>query len=310
METQTSNLPQEKQNGNAQDFFLYMVTFLSLAFVAFGEGSILFGFIDKFVTDMKLDALYPSFNQEIVKIGIAALVIAGPIFFMISKIIVGKINRQKIALESKVRKWLTYIVLFFAAATIIGDLITLVVNFLGGDFTSSFLLKVLVILLVAGGIFGYYFWDMRRTEISSDVNKKSMVICISVVAATFIAGFFIIDSPTVSRQKNIDQQIVNNLQTIDGSIQNYFDGSGKLPEKMEDLQATIFSFGIQDVKNITYKVETADSYQLCANFMRSSLNDAISPNGPYINDWRHNGGNFCFTRIALKKVNIAPVINT
>ena len=308
METQTSNLQQQNKDSGAQDFFLYLVIFFSLAFVAFGEGSILFGFINKFVTDRELN-IYPTFDQGSVKFGIAALIIAGPIFFLISRIIAKRVSEQKIALESKVRKWLTYIVLFFAAATIIGDLITLVVNFLGGDFPSSFLLKVLVVLLIAGGIFSYYFWDMRRTEISSKINKISAIIAIIVVVVTFIAGFFIIDSPTVSRQKNIDQRTISNLQTVDNSIQNYFSESGRLPQKLEDLQQTRFSFESQDIEKVSYEVVTAESYKLCADFMRSSIDDVKMANSPYDNDWKHEAGKYCFTRTALKKSdNSVPIV--
>lgn len=309
METQNQmlNSDQNNQSSGAQDFFLYLVTFLSLGFVAFGEGSILFGFIDKFVTDVEPSQSFPAFNQMAVKFGIAALLIAGPIFLLVSRVITKRINDQKISLESVVRKWLTYVVLFFASATIIGDLITVVVNFLAGDYTSSFLLKVFVILLIAGGIFGYYFWDMRRIEAVSVVNKRSMIACIAVIAITFISGFFIIDSPAVSRQKNIDQQTVNNLQMIDSSIQNYFAESGKLPQKLEDLQATKFSIGTQNIKSITYKVQGADTYNLCGDFQRSSFADAYLQNETLVNDWRHEAGNFCFNRIALKKADIAPV---
>lgn len=302
MENQNSTSIKQQET-SAQDFFLYLVTFLSLAFVSAGEGSILFGFIDKFVTDMELRS-FPAFNQGAVKFGIAALLIAGPIFFIVSRIITKRISEQKISLESSVRKWLTYVVLFFAAAILIGDMITLVVNFLEGDFPLSFLLKVLVILLIAGGIFGYYFWDMRRSEISSTINKKAMIACISVVAITFIAGFFIIDSPTISRQKNIDQQMINNLQTIDNSVQNYFSDSGNLPAKLEDLQSTKFSIGAQSTKGITYKIESTNSYKLCADFLRSNLNDVTSQNEPFIGEWKHSVGNFCFDRLALKRTEI------
>lgn len=290
----------EQNQGNAQDFFLYLVVFFSLAFVAFGEGSILFGFIDKFVTDMDFRS-FPVFNQGMVKFGIAALLIAGPIYFVISRIITKRINEQKISLESKVRKWLTYLVLFFASATIIGDLITLVVNFLSGDYAASFLLKVFVILLIAGGIFGYYFWDMRRTEISSPINKISAYVAIAVVIVTFISGFFIIDSPTVSRQKNIDKQTIDNLQAIDSSIQNYFSQSYLLPSKLEELQQTTFISGIQNIKDVIYKIENPTTYELCAVFMRSNMSDNESWGGP---DWKHNEGNFCFKRVALKKTDV------
>ncbi|HAR99936.1 MAG TPA: hypothetical protein DEA89_00940 [Candidatus Moranbacteria bacterium] len=303
MNNQETGFGRQDQEGSAQDFFLYLVVFFSLAFVAFGEGSILFGFIDKFVTDAE-SRMFPAFNQGMVKFGIAALIIAGPIFFAISRIITKRINEQKISLESKVRKWLTYLVLFFASATIIGDLITLVVNFLSGDYAASFLLKVFAILLIAGGIFGYYFWDMRRTEISSPMNKISAYVAIAVVIVTFISGFFIIDSPAVSRQKNIDQQVVNDLQSVDNSIQSYFSETGKLPQKLDDLGSTKFSIEIQNVKAIEYKVENTDGYSLCADFMRSSLNDIQSQNDPYMKSWKHDGGNFCFKRVALKKTDI------
>jgi hypothetical protein len=305
METQNANLQQQNQNSSPQDFFLYLVAFLSLGFVAFGEGSILYGFIDKFVSDLEPRS-FRIFDQGSVKFGIAALIIAAPIFFIISNIITKRINEKKIALESVVRKWLTYIVLFFAAATIIGDLITLVVNFLGGDFTVSFLLKVLVIGMIAGGIFGYYFWDMRRTEVVSNINKMAMLACIAVVSVTFIAGFFIIDSPTVSRQKTIDQQTANNVQSVDSSIQNYFTEAGNLPAKLEDLQSTRFSFGSQNTKGIAYKIESATSYKLCADFLRSSLDDTDSQNEPFAGEWKHAEGNFCFTRTVLKKAD-API---
>jgi hypothetical protein len=63
-----------------------------------------------------------------------------------------------------VRRWLTYLTLFVAAVVLIVDLITLVDNVLGGEVTVRFVLKVLVAGLIAGTIFGYYLWDLRRDE--------------------------------------------------------------------------------------------------------------------------------------------------
>ena len=45
-----------------------------------------------------------------------------------------------------------------------GDMITLVNGLLAGEFTLRFLLKVVVAAVIAGGIFGYYLWDLRREE--------------------------------------------------------------------------------------------------------------------------------------------------
>jgi len=43
-----------------------------------------------------------------------------------------------------------------AALVVIGDLVALVYNFMGGDLTARFVLKVGAILVVAGAVFGYY----------------------------------------------------------------------------------------------------------------------------------------------------------
>ena len=54
--------------------------------------------------------------------------------------------------------------LVIAAGALIGDTTTLVYNLLGGELTLRFVLKVLVVAFIAGGIFGYYLWDLRREE--------------------------------------------------------------------------------------------------------------------------------------------------
>ena len=62
------------------------------------------------------------------------------------------------------RRWLTYLTLFLAATVLIGDMTVLVYNLLGGEISLRFLVKSLVVGAIAGTIFGYYLWDLRREE--------------------------------------------------------------------------------------------------------------------------------------------------
>jgi len=65
---------------------------------------------------------------------------------------------------SPVRRWLTYLTLFGAACTLIGDVMTLVYNALGGELTTRFVLKVAIVGAIAGLIYWYYLGDLRIDE--------------------------------------------------------------------------------------------------------------------------------------------------
>lgn len=290
---------ENQKNSNAQDFFLYLLTFLSLSFLAFGSGSILFQAVGKFLPDQ----IASTFDQGSVRFGIAAILIAGPIFFLISKFINKRIVSGITSLEAGVRKWLTYIVLFFAAATVIGDLITLILNFLGGETTVQFLLKVLIILIIAGGIFAYYFWDMRKTELNEkalEINKLSVIILVAFLVVVFVGAFFLIDSPSVARQKRIDSQTISDAQSVDSSVRNFFTQAGKLPQTLADLDKTGFTPYLQGPNKIEYKVTGENAYQLCSSFERSDVEDKDSSFGMQSPaEWRHQAGQACFDRIAL-----------
>ena len=75
--------------------------------------------------------------------------------------------RHPIKRLSPVRRWLTYLTLFVAAAVLIGDMTTLVFNVLGGELTTRFLLKVVVVALIAGSAFAWYLHDLRREEVDA-----------------------------------------------------------------------------------------------------------------------------------------------
>ncbi len=62
------------------------------------------------------------------------------------------------------RRWLTCLTLFIAVGALIGDLTTLVHNVLAGELTTRILLKILVVILIAGSVFGYYLTDLRKEE--------------------------------------------------------------------------------------------------------------------------------------------------
>lgn len=155
-------VPKRKPYGAAREAFMYLVLFLCLYISAFSFGSLLFHFINRWIPDAI--RYYESGDLSAVRMSVASLIVAFPLYLWLSSLLAAAIRRDPERKGSKVRKWLTYITLFIAAGVIIGDLITLLFNLLGGELTARFSLKVLSVLLIAGLIFGYYLWDLRQEE--------------------------------------------------------------------------------------------------------------------------------------------------
>ncbi|TAK05655.1 hypothetical protein EPO33_00715 [Patescibacteria group bacterium] len=157
-------VPRRKPYLSAREAFLYLVLFLTLYISSFSFGTLLFQFINRWLPDPLVgDYVYDNSLQAI-RWSTASLIIAFPVFLWLSRMLNRAIAKDPEKRGSKVRKWLTYLTLFVAAGIIIGDLITLVFNVLGGELTLRFVLKVLVVGGIAGTIFGYYLWDLRQEE--------------------------------------------------------------------------------------------------------------------------------------------------
>ncbi len=105
-----------------------------------------------------------NWNSYRIRSAVSALIVAFPVFLYLS----GKINRELLSSPagraSAIRRWLTYITLFIAAGIIIGDLIAILYNFLGGELTTRFILKSLTVGIIAGTLFFHYINGLRREE--------------------------------------------------------------------------------------------------------------------------------------------------
>ena len=158
-------VPRRRPYLSAREAFLYLVMFLTLYISSFSVGTLLFQFINRWLPDAaeSYDYLLTASNA-VIRSSTAALVITFPVFLFMANLLQRAIVQDPDKRSSKVRKWLTYLTLFVAAGIIIGDLITLVTYLLGGELTLRFVLKVIVVLAIAGSIFGYYLWDLRGEE--------------------------------------------------------------------------------------------------------------------------------------------------
>lgn len=149
---------------SARDAFLYLLSFGTLSSWAWSLGALFFTLIDIWYRD-SVFTQEPYLGRNLAISGsMAALVVSFPIYLATMRILLRDISRKPEKLESGVRKWLTYIALLISASVVIGDLITTVDYFLRGEISTRFVLKVLTVFIIAGGVFLYYRQPLEKPE--------------------------------------------------------------------------------------------------------------------------------------------------
>ena len=155
-------VPTPKPQLLARDAFLYLIMFGALYVSGFHFGALLFQFINLAYPDQLGQS--EMITLDFMRVATAALIVAFPLFISVSYYTNRSLVLNPVQRTSSVRRWLTYITLFVAACVITGDVIVLIYTLLSGGLSIQFLLKIVVVGLIAGAIFGYYAWAIRADD--------------------------------------------------------------------------------------------------------------------------------------------------
>ena len=152
----------------ARDAFFYLLTFVTLGIWIQALGEMAFIFINHLIPD-SLNNYYgdPSWR---VAFSLARLLVAFPVYLGLMRQINYDLANHREKHFSEVRKVLTYLTLLIATSIAIGAVIAFLTLFLQGELTLRFLLKVLVVLVLDGGLLWYYFDWIRRKPAPKVLN--------------------------------------------------------------------------------------------------------------------------------------------
>jgi uncharacterized membrane protein len=295
------------QKSSPKDVFMNLLGIAALYISVFNVLTLLFQYVNVTFPD-KLNPFYDAGSP--IRWSLASIIIIFPVFLWISRFLYRDLKNNPQKNELKIRKWLLYFTLFATAALIIGDLVTLIYNFLEGELTIRFVLKILSILIVAAGVFGYYLYDLRRRpDEYAQKAKFSAWATIGIVLVIIIYGFFVAGSPFKQRLIKFDNQKIGDLQIIQGQIVNYWTQKEKLPASLNDLIDNISGFtppkDPQTEELYIYKKTDNLAFQLCAKFNLPSDNPLVeqryeaAPIGLYgkqPDNWKHGANEICFDR--------------
>lgn len=274
------------------DVVINFFSFILLGIVATALGTLYFQVINTFLPDA-LDTTNwysQAAAASSIHYAIAALLIGFPLYFFAMRLWFRKFREDEGRTESKLSKWLTYLVLLVTAVTIVGDLITIVFTLLQGEITARFFLKALVILAIAGAIFGFYYLERRKIQYHTDVPRQAFQsfgrgVMVFVLVGIML-GFFAGGSPATQRHRTFDQTRADNLSMLASCVEQYAGNLGALPSSLSDLrQSSQYSYCagyMQDPETSAtyeYRVVTpgriegagrVGEFELCATFALAS----------------------------------------
>jgi hypothetical protein len=294
----------DKPKTMPKDFFLYLGVAVSLYASAGALLALLFNIINIALPDLLNPYYSAMWAVSGMQFAISVLIVAFPIFIILSWLIRKDISRDKNKYQLLVRKWFIYFTLFLAGVVLAGDLVALVHTYLGGEITARFIWKMVSVFAVASAIFSYYFYDVRRAS-SGDtrVNRTIMIVAVVGVVVSIIAGIVLVGSPSEIRSRRFDESRVNDLQNILWSVTDYYQLHGKLPETLDALQDDIAMYKApvdpETQESYEYTIKNASSltFEVCAVFsLQSTDENNNSLMYPEMQMFKHGVGRTCFER--------------
>jgi len=146
---------------SAKEAFLYLVSFATLGTWTIELGSLLFTYIDTWLPD-RFSPSRAFSGASSVATELASIIVAFPVYAWVQRYLNREIAANPEKRASGVRKWLSHLALFVAAGCAIADLITFIDYFIRGELTAHFVLKVITVLVIAGGVLWYYLVSLRE----------------------------------------------------------------------------------------------------------------------------------------------------
>lgn len=295
-------VPRPRPYLSARDAFLYLLMFSTLYLTAWHVGSLLFDLINLAFPDPADADFARAMRASSMRWSIAGLVIAFPVFVLVARVLGRELERSPVRRLSAVRRWLTYLTLFLAATVLICDMIVLVYNLLGGGLSARFLLKVLVVAVIAGTVFGWYLQDLRREERQPAAGGMSGKLVLGaaavVILATLVASVAVIRSPAAEREARLDTRREQDLARIARLVEAHYQRTGELPASLDELATPGTGLPLDPVHGVAYRYEATGerTYRLCARFGTDTARDGRQPFGG--DGWLHGAGEHCFERRA------------
>lgn len=268
---------------------------------------------------------YNFYNFEAARSAMATLIIVFPAYILLSYFWSRVAKKNLSHIDGIIRKWMIYLILFLAGIVVVVDLVTLVRYFVAGEITTRFTLKVVITLIVAAKVSMYYIFTLKGKEkvLGVKVNPFCGIKGAVLVLALIIWSFTVIGTPKEQRAWRLDERRIQDLQSIQWQVINFWQQKEKLPVELKELSNPLSGFMMpvdpEFEKGLVYEyTKKGDmTFELCATFSAVmpkgwqegfgggvrpmiGFEDSVSsypyPGGGVNESWDHQIGRTCFER--------------
>lgn len=157
---------QPRLRTSPKDFFLHLLTMVTLYASAISLGTVLFQVINLWIPDPLEAAQQYSYMKEAarttLRFSLSTLIIMFPAYVASVWYLNKAYAKDPQKRNLRVRKWLLYFTLFAATIIILVSLVSLINHLLNGELTVRFFLKLVSVVGISGAIFGYYFSNLKK----------------------------------------------------------------------------------------------------------------------------------------------------
>ncbi len=299
-------VPTPPDAGSARDTFFHLLSFVSLISTVTALITLFFQYLDRVLPDAAYETYYSSDDFSGIRWSMAVVLVSFPLLAWMARLLTREYAAHPEKLGSAARRWITYLILFISACTLIGDLITLLFYLLDGELTLRFVLKVLVVLVLCGLPFLYFLRSMRltaETYATSGIHKAFLGAGAAIVVVAFVWGLLIVGTPAYGRQQRFDALRLTGIRTMVSTIDNITRG-GKydvasselpivpLPKTVAEIQERgsidrVITLDPETSEPYEYRVTGASTYEICATFSLP-LDEKIDEY------WNHPAGRHCY----------------
>jgi hypothetical protein len=290
----------------AKHFALQLGALIALYVSLIALISIAFGIITILFPDAADYYFAVDIAQGQVRVGIALLVVFFPTYLILTQT-VNRLRRTAGGAYLTLTKWLIYLSLLVGGGILLGDLVSVIAIYLGGDITVRFLLKALVLFVAIGAAFAYYMLDARGYWLEhKKCSRRAGAAAVLVALVILVLGVMNIDTPAAVRQAALDDRQIEDLDGMQWHINEYYTLENRLPENLAVLYESGQVPEAPDGREAySYQPLDETTFELCATFAEEQrgrygeprLAPALTARDTY--NWDHGAGRVCFTRVVF-----------